>query len=569
MTHIGRFSLKTETETNPSVPTFFIALSSPLVSSPNLKEEGGGNDRTRSRSSSSRNGNRNTIITSNSPTDPMTVSEFISTWYARNMPTLHPRFHYKVSSIKEGHFESTTSSSTSTSTNHKEITPMSSNYVLGTDVDTHCVKPHVTETLPMSVYRQDLKKRIEKLVSTAMDVKEKLWFVQISSGELGSSGAISKQTVEDIKQEQQMVVKESKNTTTTGISPLKESILLFKCHHSMGDAVSLMTAIADLLDEAEDIKKMIENEIQKRRNRVKNMDWWKKVLKFIQKLIWFLFGSIQASLRHFYLVVTTPTNPFLDALGFKSSDELVIGRSISWCNVAPVEEVKMVAKKLGGKSTTVNDVFVSCVSAAIARQLQEHQSKQHLSSNDLESLQTRKKCLKKMNVVIPVHLAGGILPPGRGVGNFIGAFVAKVPCQMEKHTFASDRLIQVHSSLDKCKRSPAPFVSFYMAKFISQWVPEKLAVKMFHKSSANAAVAVTNSRSLFQEKVHINGRRVEAMAGFLPLPPNIPVGVVISSYGSVISLSINAEKWAVPDADKFLTWVLDEYKLLCKEASQK
>lgn len=293
------------------------------------------------------------------------------------------------------------------------------------------------------------------------------------------------------------------------------------------------------------------------------------MLKFIQKLIWFLFGSIQASLRHFYLVVTTRTNPFLDALGFKSSDELMSGRSISWCNVAPLEEVKMVAKKLGGKSTTVNDIFVSCVSAAIARQLQEHQGKQHLSAINMESSSRTKKRLKTMNVVIPAHLAGGILPPGRGVGNLIGAFVAKVPCQMEENTFASDRLVQVHTSLDKCKKSPAHFVSFYMAKFISQWVPENLAVKMFHKSSANAAVAVTNSRSLFQKKVHINGRRVEAMAGFLPLPPNIPVGVVISSYGNIISLSINAEKWAVPDADKFLTWVLDEYKLLCKEASQK
>ena len=29
------------------------------------------------------------------------------------------------------------------------------------------------------------------------------------------------------------------------------------------------------------------------------------------------------------------------------------------------------------------------------------------------------------------------------------------------------------------------------------------------------------------------------------------------------------EKWAVPDADKFLGWILDEYKLLCKEADMR
>jgi hypothetical protein len=57
------------------------------------------------------------------------------------------------------------------------------------------------------------------------------------------------------------------------------------------------------------------------------------------------------------------------------------------------------------------------------------------------------------------------------------------------------------------------------------------------------------------------------MTGFYPLPPGLPVGVLVQSYGNVVSLSVTAEKWAVPDADQFLAWVLDEYKLLCTEAS--
>ena len=65
----------------------------------------------------------------------------------------------------------------------------------------------------------------------------------------------------------------------------------------------------------------------------------------------------------------------------------------------------------------------------------------------------------------------------------------------------------------------------------------------------------------------MNGRRVETIQGFLPLPPGLPVGIVVGSYGNVISLSINAEPWAVPDGDEFLGWVVDEYKLLCKEVA--
>ena len=62
---------------------------------------------------------------------------------------------------------------------------------------------------------------------------------------------------------------------------------------------------------------------------------------------------------------------------------------------------------------------------------------------------------------------------------------------------------------------------------------------------------------------------MESVAGFYPLPPGLPVGVLVQSYGNVVSLSVTAEKWAVPDADQFLKWVLEEYQLLCKEAALK
>jgi hypothetical protein len=545
MTPIGRFSLKTETNTNPSVPTFFIALSSPPSST------------TTSTSTSTSIDNNN---------DSMSVSEFISTWHKRNMPSLHPRFHFKISSTKEGHFESITNTdkeesdetlesnkkikekNESKDTNKNSENENENNH----DININDIKNHVSETLHMNVYRQDLKKRIEQLVTTVMDVKEKLWFVQISSGELGSSGAISKHKVNELKKE--------KSDT-----PKKESVLLFKCHHSMGDAVSLTAALGDLLDEAQDIRQMIEDEIRRRRKKRKDLKWWQRLLYLVQKIIWFLFGSIQALTKQMYYILTTRKNPFLVVLHEQSGDMLSCGRSISWCDVASVDEVKHVAKKLGGKKATVNDVFVSCVTAAIARQLEEHRSNHELL-DDLKSTRGS-KAIKKMNVVIPAHLAGGIMPPGKSVGNLIGAFVTRVPCEMEDTSSASDRLVQVHHSLDSSKRSPAPILSFLMGKFISQWVPERLAVNIFHRGSANAAVAISNSRG-YENKVHINGRTVESVGGFLPLPPNIPVGVIVSSYDSVVSLSLNAEKWAVPDGDKFITWILDEYKLLLSEASQ-
>ena len=78
---------------------------------------------------------------------------------------------------------------------------------------------------------------------------------------------------------------------------------------------------------------------------------------------------------------------------------------------------------------------------------------------------------------------------------------------------------------------------------------------------------VSNSRG-HRDKLHINGMAVESAVGFVPLPTGIPCGVVVQSYAGSISLSVTAEQWAVPDADKFLRWMLDEYSKLHAEVLQ-
>lgn len=558
MTAIGKFSLKTETPTNPSVPVFFLALSDPSTStsiSSTNKNNGDGN--VKHEYPREQFGNQPNF----------TTSEFKQVWLDRKIHEKHPRFHSKVT--PDGTYFEPTSTPTPTSVQSKA----NSNYAapVPTTIDLN-LDNHVSETLHMNVYRQDLKSRVEQLVSSAMDVHKKLWEVQISSGDLGSSGAISRKRAKDIQDND----KDGKNA----YAPKQETVLLFRSHHALGDAVSLMAALGDLLDEADEIRDKIKAELKRRRNNKQNKNALQKIFAFLQKLIWFLFGSIQAIARQGYLMATTSQNPFLAVMDKtqQEMDELaqLLGRSVSWCDVAPVEEVKRVANILGdGKKVTVNDIFVSCVTKAVARQLDQHRMDAANTNTLTQSSRKEANVQHRFNVVIPAHLAGGILPPGRSVGNLIGAFVSSVPGEsiLQKDgsngpLMPSERLALVHGALDVVKRSPAPFLSYCFARFVSHWLPQSVATRMFHRSSANAAVAITNSRG-YEEKVHINGLKVESMAGFIPLPPGLPVGVVIQSYGSKISLSVNAEKWAVPDADQFLGWVIEEYQLLCKEAALK
>jgi hypothetical protein len=144
---------------------------------------------------------------------------------------------------------------------------------------------------------------------------------------------------------------------------------------------------------------------------------------------------------------------------------------------------------------------------------------------------------------------------------------------------AQERLLAVHREIQERKETPAAFWSYVIASIMGAIgglsTSSSLSATagggnydgngwtsfLFQKASANASVVVTNIRGP-EHAVHLDGRPVQSFLGFLPLPPGIPVGMVVGSYQGEIQLAVTAERWAVPDADRFLGWVVDEYNIL-------
>lgn len=532
MTSIGRFSMQSETPRNLSIPTFFLALS-------NKNDDHG-----------------------------MSSSEFESIWMRSSMPRRHPRFHSRVSSQDDRYFEYEPAEDERNGAANDGSEESSTENGAAEESDPKAeLHRHVKDTVHPSSYRTDLRMRIERNLTEPLDLTDELWEVFISSGRLGSSGAISRLKVGSTAAPGGA---DTSGTDSGGAG--QESLLLFRSHHTLADGVSLISALGDLVDEAEEIRDMIKTEIKRRKAKVKELSFLRRLLRSLQKLIWFLLGSIQSMVHQTYLLWTTPRIPFEEALGDALKEMQAIagsGRSISWCDAAPLGEAKAVARSVGARDT-VNDVFVSCVSAAVTRQLEEHRERaavmKEAATGQSQEMEVVHPAKSTINVVVPVHLMGGIIPEGHSVGNKIGAFVARVPAHMEvdSTTPASDRLLSVHSSLASVKRSPAPILSYLAARFAADYLPEGLAKRLFRGANANAAVAISNARG-FDRKVHIGGRPLESAHGFLPLPPGLPCGVVVQSYAGVVSISVTAEKWAVPDADRFVGWILDEYVALCEE----
>ena len=90
---------------------------------------------------------------------------------------------------------------------------------------------------------------------------------------------------------------------------------------------------------------------------------------------------------------------------------------------------------------------------------------------------------------------------------------------------------------------------------------------IYANAHAGATAVVTNARG--PPQMHLANRTVDAVYGFVPLPPGIPIGITVISYAGMIQLSVSADNWAVPDPDLFLSWILEEYLSLVKAAKSK
>jgi len=579
MTNVGRFSLLSETSTNPSIPVLVLCLKE-------QQQQG-------------------------SEVPPLLSSkEFIQLYQRQKIDEKHERFHSVLESDPYHHGSSSSTSSASSPRHFVVINPSSSSSTTTTSDDKgredekSMVSSRVHDMVVYpQVYRNELKTLIHEAVLKPMDLTQGLWEAWIGSGgTIGQSGAIPKTTTTATTTTTKDVVDE--NVDNDVDEKMVESLLLFRAHHCLADGVSLATVFADLMDEGEEFRTRIEQQVraykEQRKQQKKKLSWWKRWLKSLQFFLYFwCWGTIRAISYQLYLYLYSlfiaPPNPWKLLQQHhhqqQQSTTPTTTRTLSWVEIASVDDVKKVAdyftkrrhdqkSKKQRQKMTVNDIFCSCITGAIVKLMNHHRQREELrlslhptpkdswwrntsSMNPLLHLS-----LPYLNLVIPVHMTGGILLPGSPLGNKIGAMVNQVPGEVIVNR-PSDRLYAIHETLWNRKQTPAAILSYLVADVmggtIGSWLGPRVTSWFFSKAHGNASVVVTNVRGP-DHVGHFGGRTVETTLGFLPLPPGIPIGVVVMSYNQKMTLTVMAESWAVPDADQFLSWIVEEYEELAREA---
>lgn len=415
--------------------------------------------------------------------------------------------------------------------------------------------------------RKEILGRIKCMQFSLLDLTQSLWRAQVipvvnSAVDFVESAASKAESADIVP-----TTRDQKNT-------VNRSMLLFTSHHVLADGVSLAAALADLADEAEEMRESIRADISRRRANYMSKSFWQKLYQSFFLLWWFVLGTIWVcfhQLKLFLLLWLWDTNPWKTLHKLASPRDP--SRTVSPTQIGSLKQARWVAEVMSRKvksKITINDVFVAAITGALARQLQHHRSRlaakrpMQEEEDDSDNKAPKLEQQRHMTVIVPVHLKGGIVMPGESIGNNIGAFCARVSGESDDMKPAQ-RLEQVHRSLQAVKNTPAPILSHWMAKLSTHILPASWCSYFYQRVSAGATVVVSNVRG-FPRAVHYQGREVESIYGFIPIPPGIPIGLVVQSYNEKMSVCLNAESWAIPDGDQFMVWVLEEYMALIDAA---
>ena len=212
----------------------------------------------------------------------------------------------------------------------------------------------------------------------------------------------------------------------------------------------------------------------------------------------------------------------------------------------------------------MNDLFVALLSSALERQYEDLKAKS-------DAPKASAKCPTSVNIVVPVHLTGSILP-GESIGNRIGAFVTSVPfndaLHQKSHNNSLSRLRKISQNLRRMKRTPAPLISWFLTSLISKLGLEWIAKDAIVRMNCHAVAIISNVHG-FPFEIHWKGWPIKMLCAFFPLPPNIPIGILVTSYDGKIILSCEStDERVVPDTDRFLDYMLEEYEAIKTQISK-
>lgn len=214
-------------------------------------------------------------------------------------------------------------------------------------------------------------------------------------------------------------------------------------------------------------------------------------------------------------------------------------RHCCWSTPVALSRFQGVARSTG---VTVNDVLLSCVAAAVRRQLTA-------SEADLDDA--------ILHAAVPVDIRGqlpaGIKPEAGALGNCFGTVFVPLPVDGDS---SLERLYRIKHETRRLKKSWQPGLAWGLTASASL-VPEpwrQSLADVFYRKASSVVSNVPGAR----EERYLAGCRITEQMFWVPQAGDIGLGVSIVSYAGQVQFGVVADEAVMASPARFLTDCLAE-----------
>lgn len=212
-----------------------------------------------------------------------------------------------------------------------------------------------------------------------------------------------------------------------------------------------------------------------------------------------------------------------------------IDKGASWAPIFDLPAVKEIGRATG---TTVNDVLIAAVSAALTRYLREHGD----TTTD-EVMWMIPVSIKPLDAELPKDL-----------GNHFALVAYRMPLGIDD---ARERLAETHERMERIKASDEALLTFGVQRGISK-APRPLSVALTNFFADKAVGVLTNVPGP-RQPMSLAGTPVQGVMGWAPCSGNQPMTICIFTYNNKVAVGFGTDKTLVPDGTLLGTIYREEF----------
>ena len=131
------------------------------------------------------------------------------------------------------------------------------------------------------------------------------------------------------------------------------------------------------------------------------------------------------------------------------------------------------------------------------------------------------------------------------------------------------RLKAIRQRMEVAKARPEALVSHGLAVCSGCLPTPAVKCALASAGNARASTIVSNVRGP-PEALHLDGKKLSSLYGFLPTPPGVALGVGIGTYAGRLCVSVCCDRGLLgDDSHELLRRMLDEHASLCATAATR